>query len=54
MFSESSPLEKLRLTAGARYDNLSYDYDTKLSPNTNRAASTGLDFNHLSPKAGLT
>ncbi|MFA4828665.1 MAG: TonB-dependent receptor [Thermodesulfovibrionales bacterium] len=51
---ESSPFEKLRLTAGARYDNLSYDYDTKLAQNSNRPASTGLDFNHVSPKAGLT
>lgn len=51
---ESSPFEKLRLTAGARYDNLSYDYDTKLAQNSNRPASTSLDFNHLSPKAGLT
>ncbi|TAL26757.1 MAG: TonB-dependent receptor, partial [Nitrospirae bacterium] len=51
---ESSPFEKLRLTAGARYDNLSYDYDTKLAQNANRPADTRLDFNHLSPKAGLT
>jgi outer membrane receptor protein involved in Fe transport len=51
---EFSPLEKLRMTAGARYDNLSYDYKTLLDPNTNRPADTDRTFNHLSPKLGLT
>ena len=51
---ESSPVEKMRLTAGARYDNLSYDYETHLAPNTNRPASADRSFSHLSPKAGLT
>ncbi|HAK89345.1 MAG TPA: TonB-dependent receptor [Nitrospiraceae bacterium] len=51
---EFSPLNKLRMTAGARYDNLSYDYKTLLDPNTNRPADTDRTFNHLSPKLGLT
>ncbi len=51
---EFSPAGKLRLTAGARYDNLSYDYKTHLAPNTNRPADTDRTFNHLSPKLGLT
>lgn len=51
---ESSPIEKARLTAGARYDNLSYDYETRLAPNANRPAGTDRSFSHLSPKTGLT
>lgn len=52
--AEFSPVQKLRLTAGARYDNLSYDYETHLTPNSNRPADTKKTFTHLSPKAGLT
>ncbi|MBI5583716.1 MAG: TonB-dependent receptor [Deltaproteobacteria bacterium] len=51
---EASPLERLRLTAGARYDNLSYDYTTNLAPNANRPPGAVLTFTHLSPKIGLT
>ncbi|MBI3593200.1 MAG: TonB-dependent receptor, partial [Nitrospirae bacterium] len=51
---EFSPVKKLRLTAGARYDNLSYDYETHLAPNSNRPADAKKTFTHLSPKAGLT
>ncbi len=51
---EFSPLDKLRMTAGARYDNLSYYYKTLLAPNTNRPADTDRTFNHLSPKLGIT
>lgn len=51
---ELSPLEKLRLTAGARYDNLSYDYKTYLAPNANRPPDTDRTFSHLSPKLGLS
>lgn len=51
---EVSPLEKLRLTAGARYDALSYDYETTLAPNTNRPPDTKRHFSHISPKLGLT
>lgn len=52
--AEFSPVQKLRLTAGARYDNLSYDYETHLAPNSNRPTDTKKTFTHLSPKAGLT
>jgi iron complex outermembrane recepter protein len=51
---EASPLARLRLTAGVRYDNLSYDYTTNLQPNANRPPNALLTFNHLSPKLGLT
>ncbi|MBI4686856.1 MAG: TonB-dependent receptor [Nitrospirae bacterium] len=51
---ETSPFEKLRLTAGARYDNMSYDYTTRLAANSNRPADTEKSFSHISPKAGLT
>lgn len=50
---EVSPLEKLRLTLGARYDDMEYDYDTHLSANSNRPESTEKSFSHLSPKIGL-
>lgn len=52
--TEVSPLEKLRLTLGARYDNMSYDYETNLPANANRPADTTKSFDHISPKAGLT
>lgn len=51
---ETSPLKRLRLTAGLRYDNLSYDYNTTLPPNQNRPPDTTRSFSHLSPKAGIT
>jgi len=52
--AEFSPVKKLRLTAGTRYDNLSYDYETSLTPNSNRPDNAKKTFTHLSPKAGLT
>jgi len=52
--TEVSPVEKLRLTIGARYDDMSYDYDTHLDANSNRPANTKKSFQHVSPKAGLT
>lgn len=51
---ELSPLEELRFTLGARYDILSYDYETDLVANANRPGNTELTFEHVSPKAGLT
>jgi iron complex outermembrane recepter protein len=55
---ELSPLERLRLTGGLRYDAMRYDYDNKLGELTTgrhrRPASTKVDFRHLSPKLGLT
>ena len=54
LHAEVSPVEKLRLTIGARYDDMSYDYNTRLAANSNRPASTSRTFSHVSPKAGLT
>ncbi|MCB4791470.1 MAG: TonB-dependent receptor [Elusimicrobia bacterium] len=51
---EATPVKKLRVTAGVRYDDISYDYETKLAPNANRPANTKPAFSHLSPKAGAT
>jgi outer membrane receptor protein involved in Fe transport len=60
--TEVSPSERLRLTAGLRYDRMRYDYDNRLSDDalqvgTNfygHAADTSVDFSHLSPKLGAT
>ena len=51
---ETSPVKQLRLTAGARADFLSYDYETHLAANANRPADATRDFSHLSPKLGVT
>jgi len=67
---EFSPLEKLRLTLGMRYDYMSYDYDNKITdgsitvnPFANQpgrqvtylhVADTSVDFDRLSPKLGMT
>jgi outer membrane receptor protein involved in Fe transport len=51
---ETSPVKQLRLTAGARADFLSYDYETNLAANANRPANTTRDFSHISPKLGAT
>lgn len=51
-----SPTDKLRITAGLRYDHMSYDYDNNLSTLTTgthrRPESTTVDYQHLSPKLG--
>lgn len=56
--AEASPTERLRLSAGLRYDTATYDYDNKLSPLTTgahkRPESTKVDYEHLSPKLGAT
>ena len=56
--TEASPLEKLRLTAGARFDSLSYDFQNQLrNTGTNlwgQADSTHKRFERLSPKLGAT
>ncbi len=54
LHTEVSLLENLRLTIGARYDDMSYDYKTRLAANANRPESTERSFSHVSPKAGLT
>lgn len=55
---EFSPTEKLRITAGLRYDHMSYDYDNNLSTLTTgthrRPESTTVDYQHLSPKLGMS
>ncbi|MCG6550900.1 MAG: TonB-dependent receptor [Candidatus Magnetominusculus sp. LBB02] len=52
--TETTPVEKLTITAGTRYDILTYDYRTNLAANSNRPGSTDRTFSHLSPKIGLT
>lgn len=67
---ETSPSDKLRITAGLRYDNLSYDYSDNMATapeaytvsfngfdrtlTYNRPDDTEVDFNHLSPKLGAS
>jgi len=66
LHTEVSPSERLRLTAGLRYDTINYDMDNNLAAgvvaaNVNGAtryyyqrAAAGADFHHVSPKLGLT
>lgn len=57
---EISPLSRLRLSAGARYDALGYSYDNHLSvvdtarAKWRRPADTSLSYTRLSPKLGAT
>lgn len=65
---ESSPTQRLRLTAGLRYDNIEYDYDNHLADGLlvvnptstsfpvqyNHPADSKVDYSHLSPKLGMT
>lgn len=55
---EMSFTERLRVTAGLRYDAMSYDYDNHLgllnTGNWRRPESTTVNFNHASPKLGAT
>jgi iron complex outermembrane receptor protein len=60
---EISPTERLRLTAGVRYDTLSYDFDNSRSAAPVQAAAavfygqapdTVVDYHHISPKIGAT
>jgi len=58
LHGEISPVEKLRVTAGLRFDRLSYDYTNNLTTlttgNLRRPGSTRVSFSHFSPKAGVT
>ena len=67
---EISPLERLRLTAGLRYDHLSYDFENRIGAPVTVAAAGGtfptgarvygqapnteVSFEHWSPKLGAT
>ena len=56
--AELSPLSRLRVDAGLRYDLSGYVYDTKLPPVASgrhrRPADTSVAYHHLSPKVGAT
>jgi iron complex outermembrane recepter protein len=56
--AELSPIPRVRITAGLRYDHVGYDYENKLgelqSGNHRRPASTGVWYDHLSPKLGAS
>ena len=56
--AEASPVDRMRVTAGLRYDLIGFDYDTKLAPVSEgryrRPADTGVSYRHLSPKLGAT
>jgi outer membrane receptor protein involved in Fe transport len=62
LHTEISPVEKLRLTAGARYDVLGYNFQNNLQGRTSlngasyygQADSTSKSFNRFSPKIGAT
>lgn len=64
--TEISPTERLRVTAGVRYDTMSYDMSNNLAAGAVAATVNGsaknyyqiadatVDFSHVSPKLGLT
>ncbi len=62
LHGEISPMERLRVTAGLRYDHLSYDFDNRFAPAAVAAAGrfygqapdTTVDFDRASPKLGVT
>ncbi len=63
---ETSPVDKLRITAGLRYDSITYDYDNNMSSGSfiyrpssmrfpmriNRPENDTVRFSHWSPKIG--
>ncbi len=55
---EVSVSDRLRLTAGLRYDNMKYDYNNRMTDldtgSHRRPADTEVTFDHLSPKLGAT
>ena len=58
LHTEFSPVKRLRLDAGVRYDASGYVYDTKLDPiatgRWRRPADTTVNYTRLSPKLGAT
>jgi iron complex outermembrane receptor protein len=59
---EISPVDKLRITAGLRYDRVSYQFNNRFGTTPIQTGSawygqvgdTDVDFGHLSPKLGAT
>lgn len=56
---ETSPVERLRVTAGLRYDYARYALDNRLAAGTGagglyQPADTAVDFSRFSPKLGVT
>ncbi|MDX2435211.1 MAG: TonB-dependent receptor, partial [Desulfobacterales bacterium] len=51
---EASPLDPLRITAGARYDTVTYEVDDKLYAGLPEDKSGDKDFSEFTPKVGLT
>ena len=51
---ETSPLDPLRITAGARYDSVTYEVDDKLNAGLPMDKSGDKDFSEFTPKVGLT
>jgi iron complex outermembrane receptor protein len=62
LHGEISPLDKLRITAGLRYDRVRYQFDNRFSTTPvvaggrffGQVGDGDVDFNHLSPKLGAT
>ncbi|MET0399371.1 MAG: TonB-dependent receptor [Longimicrobiaceae bacterium] len=56
--AEASPLERVRVVAGLRYDHAGYDYDSRLAPLATgphrRPADAAPRYDHVSPKLGVT
>jgi len=50
----ASPIERLRVTAGGRYDTVTYDVKDKLNAGTVDDVSGDKDFSKFSPKVGAT
>ena len=50
----ASPFERLRITAGGRYDTVTYDVDDNLNGGTDDDTSGDTDFSEFSPKIGAT
>ncbi len=51
---QTSPLDPLRITAGARYDSVTYKVDDKLFAGMPGDKSGDKDFSEFTPKVGLT
>jgi iron complex outermembrane recepter protein len=56
--AELAPTERLRVSAGLRYDHVGYDYENHLDARQTgmhrRPESAGVRYDHLSPKLGVT